>query len=238
MLLPHTLYDDIGISYVDNSFSIFTWHGRLMYNGTPYRWKTVYGKEGKTHVGEGYSDHLPIMAKFVLQPFSFTDHTQERTVGVASSCDGGVTGFETGVEGWMPYNRSFRLTRDTLNSSDGRYSLKIEGLSKKSIGAAHSRLPLINSDAGPPKAISFDLRGSGRFAFRMQVDDERKICYTGEDFTRQMKSTRYVTHSINKWQHIILPLPQSAKNGEAVDLEIRVAGKEVLCVWIDNVKIF
>lgn len=241
ILLPRSLYDNSGISYVDNSFYVFTWDGRLIYNGVPYRWKMIYGKSGKYHTGKGYSDHLPILAKFVLKPFTFADSSTKHSYTTDSSyLHNRITGFETGFEGWLPYNNFFHLSRDTINPVAGRHCLKIEGLPKKSIGAAHIRFPLnqhITSAKILPSTVTFNLRGSGRFAFRMRTGDNKWICYTGDNFKRQIKSTRYITYSSKEWQEIILPLSKSSNSENSVELEIRAAGKEALCIWIDDMRI-
>jgi len=69
ILIPASLYDSDGVSYVDNSFCVFRWSGRLLYDGKPWRWQMRYDKRGKRHVGEGYSDHLPLVVKLRLGPF-------------------------------------------------------------------------------------------------------------------------------------------------------------------------
>lgn len=241
ILLPGTLYDKEGISYVDNSFSVFTWDGRLIYDGVPFRWNMVYGRGGKYHTGRGYSDHLPILAKFINKPFEFADSITHYTYTTDSSyLHSRILGFETGYEGWMPYNNSFRLSRDTINSATGRNCLKVEGLSKKSVGAAHIRFPLkqyITSTKDLPSTITFNLRGSGRFVFRMRSGDKKWTCYTGKRFQRQMKSTRYATYSSTDWQNINIPLPGLSNNEDAVELEVRAAGSEALCIWIDDLRI-
>jgi endonuclease/exonuclease/phosphatase family metal-dependent hydrolase len=238
ILIPRALYDNAGISYVDNSFYVFTWDGRLIFNGIPYRWKTIYGRNGKYHTGQGYSDHLPILAKFVLKPFTFADSSIQNNYTTDSSYFyNRISGFETGFEGWLPYNRFFRLSRDTINSAAGRHSLKIEGLSKKSIGAAYIRFPLNKYTASVkklPSVLTFNLRGSGRFAFRLRTGDNKWTCFTGDNFKRQLKSTRYITYSSRDWQEITLSLPELSNNDSVVELEIRAAGNEALCIWIDE----
>ena len=241
ILLSRTLYDNSGISYVDNSFSVFSWDGRLIYDGVPYRWKIAFGKKGKYHIGEGYSDHLPIIAKFVIHPFTFAGTITEYPYSFDSLyLQNRISGFESGFEGWLPYNAFFRLSRDTINPVAGRHCLKIEGLSKKSIGAAYIRFPLnqyTSSAKNLPSTVTFNLRGSGRFAFRMRTGDNKWICYTGENFKKQIKSTRYLTYSSNEWENISLPLPKSSISDNSVELEIRAAGDETLRIWIDNIKI-
>ncbi len=60
ILIPPSLHDGKGWEYVSGSFRVykprylFGWHGRIN------RWSYRHGK----HQGEGYSDHLPIVATF------------------------------------------------------------------------------------------------------------------------------------------------------------------------------
>lgn len=65
IVLPRSLLDSTGWTYVDSSFQAFTWTGLLMWKQRPYRWQTKYHPRIKRHLGKGYSDHLPIYAEFV-----------------------------------------------------------------------------------------------------------------------------------------------------------------------------
>ena len=69
LILPAELYDERGISYVDNSFDRFD-PCYLFLGAEPYRWRMDYGAKDK-HRGEGYSDHLPLYALFSTEPFHF-----------------------------------------------------------------------------------------------------------------------------------------------------------------------
>lgn len=235
ILLPGTMYDSDGISYVDNSFAVFTWQGRLLYDGVPYRWKKIYSKKGKYHTGEGYSDHLPVSARFVINPFSFADTPVKKTN--PSPTDPGVVGFETGCEGWLPSSNRFRVTRDTINTAAGGYCLKVEGLAKKGSNAAYCRLPLQQINTRQQASLRLDIRGNGRFALRLRIDFEPWLCYTGNNFSRKIRSTRYTTFSSPEWQTVRLPLPLIAPEAKALELQIRAAGEKELCVWIDQIGI-
>lgn len=69
MILSKGLYDNKGISYVDNSFDKFAPH-YLFRGNLIYSWqRTSHGR----HEGRGYSDHLPIFAYFSTEPFHFRD---------------------------------------------------------------------------------------------------------------------------------------------------------------------
>ncbi len=70
IILSRGLYDNKGISYVDNSFDKFD-PDYLFKKNALYRWQRAKSGRGK-HLGEGYSDHLPIVAVFSTDPFSFS----------------------------------------------------------------------------------------------------------------------------------------------------------------------
>lgn len=60
MIISPSLADGKGIEYVRGSFKRFE-KPYLFYKGKPYRWQQSR-KKPKHHMGEGYSDHLPITA--------------------------------------------------------------------------------------------------------------------------------------------------------------------------------
>lgn len=69
IILSKALYDDRGISYVDNSF--YKFHPDYLFNDRAlYRWQITRKGKGR-HLGRGYSDHLPIFAYFSTTPFQF-----------------------------------------------------------------------------------------------------------------------------------------------------------------------
>ncbi len=72
IIVSRALYDDKGISYIDNSFDKFD-PDYLFKENAVYRWQRAKGGKGK-HLGEGYSDHLPIFASFSTEPFHFKAH--------------------------------------------------------------------------------------------------------------------------------------------------------------------
>jgi hypothetical protein len=67
MIIPRTLYDAKGISYVDNSFGRFA-RRYLFRNHAVFQWQRAHNGKGR-HLGEGFSDHLPIFALFSTGPF-------------------------------------------------------------------------------------------------------------------------------------------------------------------------
>jgi len=67
IIVSASLYDDKGISYIDNSFNRFV-PDYLFDDNAIYRWQRSKRGKGK-HLGEGYSDHLPVCAYFSTKPF-------------------------------------------------------------------------------------------------------------------------------------------------------------------------
>ncbi|MFZ2890703.1 endonuclease/exonuclease/phosphatase family protein [Sulfuricurvum sp.] len=65
MVISPSLADGKGLEYVRGSFQRFE-ADFLFYKGKPYRWQQTK-RYPKTHIGEGYSDHLPITAVFRIQ---------------------------------------------------------------------------------------------------------------------------------------------------------------------------
>ena len=59
-ILPYSMFDQKGISYINGSFNVFT-PDYLISDKKIHRWKI---SSKKKHLGRGYSDHLPIYAKF------------------------------------------------------------------------------------------------------------------------------------------------------------------------------
>lgn len=242
ILLPASLYDSSGISYLDGSFSVFTWEGRLLYNGIPYRWRIGYGKTGRYHLGSGYSDHLPLVARFVKHAFTFKkSHNSHFSLMSTTeiSHQQSLASFETGFEGWLPYSSQIRLFIDTIEASEGLRSLRIEGMATRNSRAAHIRLPLTPGILGNPNlALAIDLLGSGKYVFRIRMDQNPWVCYTGSDFRIITSGTRYYKHSTKVWQTVILPINQYTNTNKIIELEIRSARQELLCIWIDNFRWF
>ena len=63
ILIPAALFDTKKVSYVLNSFMVFK-PEYLYENNIVKRWQMSEERFNKTHRGSGYSDHLPIYAKF------------------------------------------------------------------------------------------------------------------------------------------------------------------------------
>ena len=73
IILSKGLYDDKGISYIDNSFNKF--QNTYLFRGKAiYRWQKAENGKGR-HLGRGYSDHLPIFAFFSTEPFRLKNNS-------------------------------------------------------------------------------------------------------------------------------------------------------------------
>ena len=72
IVVNSTAFDGKGLDFVEGSFRVVG-HGDAAEktlvgsNGTPYRWQERKNKGFTSHPGEGYSDHLPLVADFILQ---------------------------------------------------------------------------------------------------------------------------------------------------------------------------
>ena len=62
IILPQTLFNGKGIEYINDSFRVFK-PSYLLKKDVPFRWHTT--QKG----GRGYSDHLPVMARFQTKPY-------------------------------------------------------------------------------------------------------------------------------------------------------------------------
>jgi len=69
ILVSPGLYDDQGLSYVDNSFDKFD-PGYLFCKSGVCRWQRAKKGRGR-HLGHGFSDHLPVFAWLAPRPHSF-----------------------------------------------------------------------------------------------------------------------------------------------------------------------
>jgi len=65
ILVPYEMFDGRGVDYINNSFDIFKPNYLFAKKGYILRWKY----KRKRHIGIGYSDHLPIVARFSTDPY-------------------------------------------------------------------------------------------------------------------------------------------------------------------------
>jgi endonuclease/exonuclease/phosphatase family metal-dependent hydrolase len=236
ILLPASLFDGNGISYVNNSFYAFTWNGRLLKDGAPFRWQMRYTKNARYHAGEGYSDHLPLVAKLCRRPYRPDSlDTSEGAIAATPGGPGAVNGFEDGADGWVSCVKLVKVVRDTLNPHAGRYSLMLAGKAKDNASAARSRIP-VPARCGAA-ALELAVRGSGSLCMRVKGADEKKWTYfKGEDFS-PAKAGKYTDYVFKKWTNVSLPLSAVLGAEKEIDVEIRTKKDKEIKLFVDDVKI-
>jgi len=74
IIIPKAMFDKKGIAYIDHSFKPFAPNYLLDSKNRPFRWKPK--EKGSFTKADGYSDHLPLLAKFSLLPFEAKDDRQ------------------------------------------------------------------------------------------------------------------------------------------------------------------
>lgn len=235
ILIPGTLLDSMGISYIDRSFTPFTWNGKLLKGRRPYRWQIKWVKDQQIHLGKGYSDHLPVVAGFRIGAFttdsSGPDVSKMRAVEPRlhkktgeSSC------FENSTDGWIACTDAVVIRRDSADVKEGLFSLSISTPAVKS-NSTVARVLLKKKSSG--KTLNgLYCKGNGKFSFRIRSGDTQWLYYNAPDF-KASKNARYTDVDFRDWVH--LNVSGECPSVQDVELEVR-AGKEVpLNLWIDEV---
>jgi endonuclease/exonuclease/phosphatase family metal-dependent hydrolase len=229
ILLPPSLFDAKGLSYVNGSFYPFTWNGRLIKDGVPYRWQMRYGKRERIHAGEGFSDHLPIVVRIMKaagRPGLLDTSNQTGTVKQG--------GFEDGVDGFIGCTKKILVERDTLTPKSGHYCLKLSGTVPSNGCAARARLA-IPKDCGPAGSVlSLCLRGTGTINLRCRETGSKKWTYFNGSAFSQALSGKYSTYAFTKWKTVRLPLSSLWQGAAETDFEIRTKKAAALELWIDD----
>jgi len=83
IIIPKAMFDKQGISYEDESFKVFA-PPYLLKNGRAFRWEAA-GKSKALSVPQGYSDHLPVLAKFRIGAFESKDEPKAAVAPAASN---------------------------------------------------------------------------------------------------------------------------------------------------------
>jgi exonuclease III len=233
ILLSQNLFDDKYLSYVNNSFCPFTWNGRLLKNNSPYRWEIKHTKYGFYHTGYGYSDHLPVIARFCRCPY-FID--KEDTMLNNAKGEIKTGNFETGFDGWVICSKNVHIKRDSSNSVKGKYSLFV-------YGKTFQNSSFIKTILKKPKCetenlfLSFYLKGKGTLCLRVKPkEDEKWIYFTGENFFPR-KSGKYFEYDFLTWKYILIPLNEYIKTTKEIYLEIRSKKDTEFKLWVDDIKI-
>jgi hypothetical protein len=233
ILLPASMFDATGISYLNHSFYAFTWNGRLLKDAAPYRWQMRYAKNARYHAGEGYSDHLPIVAR--LCRCAFKPDSLDTGESAQLVMPGTTGGFEDGPDGWVSCVKQVKITRDTLNPHGGRYCLKIAGRAKENASAARCRMAVpAQCNTG---TLTMAVRGSGCLCLRIKWADDKKWTYfKGEDFS-PARAGKYTDYTFSKWTSVTLPLSSVPGSGKEIDVEIRTKKDKEIKLYVDDVKI-
>ncbi len=239
ILLPPSLFDSSGISYLDKSFEVFDWNGALLRNNEPLGWQmSGFGKR-RFHKGEGYSDHLPILARFIKKPFfSIAQNTSDSPTAQKPLPGTNISGgFEASMEGWLACSQALSVVRDSSTSASGRYCLSIKGNAPdKNCCAARTilRREIINRPRWTE--IGFDLCGSGKFSLRIRSGKGPWHYYNGQSFARS-GSARYLPVNYPAWRHIVLPFTYDNTSSADLAIEIRAGKGMPFCFYIDNVEV-
>jgi endonuclease/exonuclease/phosphatase family metal-dependent hydrolase len=235
ILLPAALFDTAGLSYVDRSFRVFSWDGRLLLNGAPYRWQMRFENHVKLHRGEGYSDHLPIMLNLCKGPFH-PETPQPADAAGGHPIAGKSGGFESGVEGWVSGASHITCSRDTVGVRYGKYCLKISGFAgKQNVCAAKALLQCAGFADTGKSTLSLAVRGRGSLSFRARAAKTKKWTYYNGTRFDSAKSAQYTLYNFIQWVTIRLALPAHARE---VEFEIRIKKQTAVDLQIDNIVVF
>ena len=240
ILLPQSLFDRDGWSYLEGSFTVFTWDGRLLKDGNPFGWQMKGFGERRFHAGEGYSDHLPLRAVFIKNKACRVPDSAAgfRPAPRAARQSAGNNGFEKSMEGWLACGRGFTVVRDSGLHASGRYCLKIRGgpLPGQNRTAARTILCRDATNRERRETITLDIRGSGKLSLRARSGKGRWRYYNAPAFVPS-GSARYLPVKFSLWRHIELPFIYDNPASQDLTVEIR-AGKDMsFCFWVDNVAV-
>jgi len=225
ILLPGALYDSKGISYIDNSFRSFSWEGRLLSAGRPFRWQVFRKKGVNLHTGKGYSDHLPIFALFVRGSFRHDSLESAQKTEFKKSFDGSSEFLKSE---WVVCNQEAEMITDTTKRCTGKYSLCIRGKARTKSGCI-AKLKLDISTISS-QGFSFNIQGSGRICLRSRYND-KEWQYLDLNTLKESKIARYPLFIEKEWKKVTVIKPVA--NSGYLDLEIRTGKGEPFCFWID-----
>jgi hypothetical protein len=234
IILPQSMLGGPGFMYLSGSFEVFTMDGQLLRNGVPYRWQMVFRGQQRYHLGRGFSDHLPIKARFVRASILSDDDTLSR-LDFCRDVDPQLRhgDFAVTTDGWVSGDSRFTVSRDDRFARTGTHSLRIAGMHETENRTA-ARVRLQTHGIGK-KHLLLSVRGSGSVSIRIRRPTYRWVHFNGPEFT-QSRSARYRPWRSNQWVNLRLPLPEGPAN-EDVEVEIRSGKGERLLIWIDRVRL-
>lgn len=218
ILLPSSLFDNSGFSYIDNSFHTFTWNGKLIKGNVPYRWQFQRNSTRKDHKGEGYSDHLPLIARFYRGAFiDITENRQPESIKTGYIRKDAPQSSPTAIapQKWTSCNNSVTLT--TTTSTDQKQHLHIKSSpSPLNISVARRSMTMTNS------FLMLNLKGSGKVCIRIRAIDSDWIYFNAPEY-KGTKTARYSEVNYSDWTKVRLDL-KKIENMNQIEIELR-AGK-------------
>jgi hypothetical protein len=240
ILLPQSMFDTLGFSYLRGSFETFTWDGRLLRDGVPYRWQMQFRGGQRYHLGRGYSDHLPIRMKLVRASVLRGGNA---VAANADSCDVPAPALVKGdfavtVDGWMSGDSRFAVARDPRFKRTGTHSLRISGMHEtENKTAARATLRVSRMSARQsPRHLTMYIRGSGKLSVRIKRPEGNWENFNAPNFTSS-RSIRYNSWSSDRWVQMRFPLPEPTTKNTDVEVQIRAGKGDRLTVWIDQVRL-
>jgi endonuclease/exonuclease/phosphatase family metal-dependent hydrolase len=235
MLLPRALFDSSGYSYADGSFEAFSWEGRLLKDGAPYRRQMVYVGKQRYHKGEGYSDHLPIRARFVKAKLLPEGGGYECASIDTSAAAGDFSG-STG--GWVQVDGYFSVARDSRYARKGSHSLRVAG---RHDSQNRTAARAVFASSRTQRFLTMSVRGEGRLSIRLRRPNGSWAYHNAPEFGIS-KNAKYKDWKSSGWTSLKLPLPPWPQDGgdvnnTDVEVEIRAGKGESFSVWIDRVRL-
>jgi len=236
MLLPPALFDSAGYSYLNGSFHAFTWEGKLMKDGAPYRRQMYYKGKEKYHKADGYSDHLPVIAKLARSNL-LSDSISPNCADINPST--AIGDFAVSTDGWVSGDSRFSVERDAKQAKTGSHSLRVSGLHEsENHTAAKATLPAAPSQ----KFLTLSLRGEGKLSIRLRRPKEKWSYHNAPEFNYS-KTAKYNAWKSTQWITLKLPLPPSnpqdggGVNSNDIEIELRAGKGEKFSVWIDRIRL-
>ena len=218
ILLPSTLFDTTRISYIDNSFTPFTWNGRLLRGNIPYRWQIRNNGAVKVHSGDGYSDHLPLMARFAFKPYDDKREISSTPGPVSVPNDNYI---EKPLHRQLPAVWTVCSTKAEISAASDTASriTHLQSIAQSS-NASLARKSITLSGG----SYDFKLRGNGKISFRIRTAATDWIYFNPPEY-KAMSQARYKEVAFTEWTTIHLNAGTDKKTKTEAEIEIR-AGKK------------
>lgn len=232
LLVPAALLDDRGLSYVNGSYRVFRWNGRLLWDGAPYRWRLRRRREGVLHEGRGYSDHLPLLAE--LRSGAYRRRTPPDSPPARTAS--GTIGFESSAEGWVAWSAAASVIRDTVATGAGRYCLRVRAMPSDNQTVARAVLVPGRYGLRAGSRVSLMLRGAGKCVLRTRRGDDawRYWCWETNAFALRGRP-RYRPVRLDRWHTAVLEAGGAPE--KPVELELRAGKGAPLEMWVDEVRV-